>query len=134
LAGYSKRPLAAKLGIEQGMKVTLLSDPAGFRESLGSALGGVRLMKTLGKERDFIHAFFTDERRLVAALPRLRESLAKSGILWVSWPKRSSGVATDLDGNVVRRHGLASGLVDTKVCAVDETWSGLKFVYRKKDR
>ena len=85
-------------------------------------------------EKDYIHLFATRVRDLERRLPTLKRHLSKTGLAWISWPKKASGVPTDLDGNVVRRLGLGTGLVDVKVCAVDADWSGLKFVYRLKDR
>jgi len=83
---------------------------------------------------DFIHFFATRRRQLEQKFAALKKALAKDGMLWISWPKGSSGVATDLNENVVREIGLARGLVDVKVCAIDSVWSGLKFVYRLRDR
>ena len=133
MAGYSKRSRSAKLGIKDGMKLTLVRPPEGYVETLRLP-ETVRVLKSLGPNRDFIQAFFDRTSRLEKALPRLRDCIAQNGMLWISWPKKASGVKTDLDGNVVRATGLRTGLVDVKVCAVDEVWSGLKFVYRLEDR
>lgn len=133
MAGYSKRSLSAKLGVKEGMKMTLVNPPDSYLESL-ELPQTVRVLGRLGPNRDFIQAFFDRTSKLERSLPRLRDSLTSDGMLWISWPKKASGVETDLDGNVVRRLGLRSGLVDVKVCAVDDVWSGLKFVFRLEDR
>ena len=91
-------------------------------------------MKKLAGDLDFVHLFTDGRSTLAKEMPKLRDSLKPNGTLWISWPKKSSGVRTDLDENIVRDIGLKAGLVDVKVCAVDETWSGLKFVFRLKDR
>jgi len=134
--GYSGKPLAGKLGVKDGSRVLLVGAPAGF--DLAAPAGAVvrsRPGRDPGRDPyDVVLAFCPDRaalrRRFAAQLPRL----TAAGALWVAWPKRSSGVATDLDENVVRAHGLAAGLVDVKVAAVDATWSGLKFVRRVADR
>jgi hypothetical protein len=129
--GYSGKPLAAKLGVRPGVRVLVLGAPPGF----ALAADGATVHSRPGPgEYGVILAFCPDQatlrRRFAAQLPRLETA----GALWVSWPKKSSGVPTDLDENVVRAHGLATGLVDVKVAAVDATWSGLKFVRRVADR
>ena len=129
--GYSGKPLAAKLGIRTGTRVLVLGAPDGFTLT---ADGATVHSRPGPGEYGVILAFCPDRaalrRRFAAQLPRLETA----GALWVSWPKKSSGVPTDLDENVVRAHGLATGLVDVKVAAVDATWSGLKFVRRVVDR
>jgi hypothetical protein len=132
-AGYSGTPLPKKLGIIAGMRAAALHAPKHYTKLLG-ALGGARIGSQLAADLDFIHAFFREATDLEAAFPKLEASLATRGMLWISWPKRSSPLAGDLDGNGVRRIGLAHGLVDVKVCAVDDDWSGLKFVRRLRDR
>jgi hypothetical protein len=147
-AGYSGTPLPKKLGIKPGIRAAALHAPKHYTKLLG-ALDGVRLGSRLGPELDFLHAFFRSASDLESAFPKLEASLAKNGTLWVSWPKTGSAelkrqrslnsaqnreVRTRIDGNVVRRIGLAHGLVDVKVCAVDDDWSGLKFVRRLRDR
>jgi len=131
-AGYSGKPLAAKLGIRDGSRVLLVGAPAGF--DLAAPAGAAVRSRPGPGPYDVVLAFCPDRaalgRRFAAQLPRL----APAGALWVAWPKRSSGVPTDLDENVVRAHGLGVGLVDVKVAAVDATWSGLKFVRRVADR
>lgn len=133
-AGYSGTPLAKKLGIEPNDVLGLVHAPPDYLDLLAPLPEGVRAASRLGKDMRFVHLFATARAALGRDLPRAKGALAKDGILWVSWPKKASGMATDLDENVVREIGLAAGLVDVKVCAVDHTWSGLKFMYRIKDR
>jgi len=116
------------------MTVTLVAPPAGYPTTLGELPAGARLAMDLRPGRTFVHLFARDREELGEGLPRARDALARDGTLWVSWPKKASGVPTDLDGNVVRSAGIDAGLVDVKVCAVDAVWSGLNFVYRKADR
>jgi hypothetical protein len=133
-AGYSGKPLAVKLGIKPEMRIALLNTPDGYHSLLGELPPGVTILNALEEPLDLIH-FFTRERgELQEEFPRLKLSLADAGMLWISWPKGSSKVVTDLNENIIRDIGLANGLVDVKVAAVDETWSGLKFVRRLKDR
>lgn len=133
-AGYSKTPLAKKLGIAPGMRVVVLGAPDDYRALLEPLPTGVSLGEHPEREERFIHVFARDRAALERALPRAKPALAKDGTLWLSWPKKASGVATDLDEAVIRAAGLDAGLVDVKICAFDATWSGLKFVYRLKDR
>jgi hypothetical protein len=124
--------LPRKLGIRAGSRVLLLGAPARF--SLGG-LPEVTLHRRAGRSPyDVVLAFAPDHRALRHRFDAARTAMATDGGLWVAWPRRSSGVATDLDENVVRELGLASGLVDNKVCAIDDTWSGLRFVVRLRDR
>jgi hypothetical protein len=127
-------PLAGKLGIKLDDRVALVSAPDGFE--LGDLPPGVRIRRRLSgaADNDVILAFAVRRAELERRLPRLKASLAYAGGLWLVWPKRSSGVATDLGDKPVRALGLAAGLVDNKVCAIDATWSGLRFVYRLADR
>ena len=135
-AGYSGTPLAKKLGIKPGHRLLLAGAPSGFEDQLEGLPDDVKVLRrTTGSQPyDVILAFCQDERALKSNLAKLRKRLDPGGGLWIAWPKKSAGVATDLDGNLVRKRGLATGLVDNKVCAVDETWSGLRFVVRLKDR
>lgn len=131
-AGYSGTPLDRKLGIRPGHRVLLAGAPVPF--DLGE-LPGVQVHRRAGRSAyDVILAFAPDHATLVRRFEALSRRLVTNGGLWVAWPKRSSGVASDLDENVVRDHGLGIGLVDNKVCAIDETWSGLRFVVRLRDR
>lgn len=131
MAGYSGTPLAKKLGIKQKFRVVLVGMPAGVRAEIKEALASC---VTASSGLDFAIVFAKSATELKKEFSRVAKTLAPAGMLWVSWPKKSSGVVTDLDENVVRGIGLAAGLVDVKVCAVDEVWSGLKFVVRVKDR
>jgi hypothetical protein len=130
--GYSGTPLPTKLGIKPGHRVLLVGAPAGF--AIGP-LDGVDLHHRAGRSPyDVIVVFCTDLRSVERRFASLAARLVGNGGLWVAWPNRSSGVPTDLDENVVREVGLREGLVDNKVCAVDATWSGLRFVVRLRDR
>lgn len=131
MAGYSGTPLAKKLGIKQKFRVVLVGMPAGVRAEIKEALASC---VTASSGLDFAIVFAKSATELKKEFSRVAKTLAPAGMLWVGWPKKSSGVTTDLDENVVRGIGLAAGLVDVKVCAVDEVWSGLKFVVRVKDR
>ena len=133
-AGYSKTPLVEKLGIKPGFRVHFRRPPEQLEHDLGPLPREVEVKKTLRGSFDFIHVFETRRRELELLFPRLKAALRKSGSLWISWPKKSSGRQKDLSGGEVRSIGLDHGLVDIKVCAVDEIWSGLKFVVRKTDR
>jgi hypothetical protein len=133
MAGYSGTPLARKLGITSGAMVLLDGAPAGF--DLGEMAPGVTVHRRAGRgPYDVVLCFCPDTARLVARWPVLHERTTPAGGLWIAWPKRASGVPTDLDENVVRGHALAHGRVDVKVAAIDETWSGLKNVVRVADR
>lgn len=132
-AGYSGTPLHKKLGIKAGQRAWFSGAPDGYEDELRKA-GEYERVKKLAVDLDFVHFFIDGRSALVKEMPRLRDSLKTNGTLWISWPKKSSGVRTDLDENIVRDIGLKAGLVDVKVCAVDDTWSGLKFVFRLKDR
>ena len=133
-AGYSKKSLIEKLGIKEGFAISIFGAPKSYAGTLGRLPAGVRPNNKLAGPLDFIQFFCSKRAQLDEQFPKLKAALSPGGMLWVSWPKASSGVATDLNENGVREIGLRNGLVDVKVCAVDETWSGLKFVYRLKDR
>jgi hypothetical protein len=133
MPGYSGTPLPKKLGIKPGFRVHLADSPADVRKELSDALAECEIVKR-AEELDFVMIFTKSRSKLSQQFPILSELLRPAGMLWVSWPKKSSGVGTDLDENKVREIGLAAGLVDVKVCAVTEVWSGLKFVRRVKDR
>ena len=134
MAGYSGTPLPQKLGIKPGAVVRLREPPPDFSASLRPLPEGVVLAADAAPPVDVIIAFFTEGDRLDVDFPVLRAALAVNGRLWIAWPKRASRRPTDLDENVVRNCGLDAGLVDVKVCAIDEIWSGLCFMYRKADR
>ena len=129
MAGYSGTPLERKLAIKEGHRVALLHAPPGFSLDLPD---GARL--TDDATADVVVAFFTEREALESALPSLRARMEPAAGLWIAWPKRSSGVPTDLTEDVVRELALANVLVDNKVCAIDETWSGLRLVIRLRDR
>lgn len=133
-AGYSQTPLIKKLGIKPGHRACFLALPDTVRHEIGPLPEGVVESTSLRGRKDYVHLFATKRSDLERRLPTIKAHLEKGGLCWISWPKKTSGVQTDLDGNAVRRTGLAAGLVDIKVCAVDETWSGLKFVFRRDDR
>ena len=134
MAGYSGTPLPKKLGIKEGHRVALVAAPEGIDALLGELPAAVTLLRRPRAPLDIVLLFVTERRVLQRRLPQLAEILDRAGGLWVCWPKRASGVDTDVTENIVRDLALALGLVDNKVCAVDETWSGLRIVYRLKDR
>lgn len=133
-AGYSKRSLVEKLGIKEGLKVAILNPPVNYHDTIGKLPENVTVMKILGERLNFIQLFTKKSKDLQSTFPSLKKALAENGMLWISWPKGSSKVQTDLNENSIRKVGLEHGLVDVKVIAVDEVWSGLKFVYRLNDR
>jgi hypothetical protein len=133
-AGYSGTPLPRKLGIKPDARVGLIGAPHDFDETLGELPPGVTVVRRARGQLDVLLVFVQKRSELERRLPSLKMALDQAGGLWVAWPKRSSGVATDLGEGMVRELGLAAGLVDNKVCAIDATWSGLRFVYRLADR
>jgi hypothetical protein len=130
--GYSGTPLPQKLGIKPGSRVLLDGAPAGF--DLGALPEGATLSTRAVSSYDVAVLFTTDATRLAKRWAAVHPKVTPAGRLWVAWPKRASGVPTDLDEHVVRDHGLTHGRVDVKVCAIDTTWSGLAFVVRLADR
>ena len=134
MAGYSKTPLAQKLGIKPGTKVIALGAPTGYRKILAPLPDGVSFGDKANAGSNFIHLFVSERKALEKELKRLRKILADAGTLWVSWPKKTSGVATDITEDVIRNVCLPLGFVDVKVCAVDEIWSGLKLMIRRENR
>lgn len=134
MSGYSQTPLLKKLGIRQGMLLYVLHAPEQYWQELSPLPDDVTILKTLRTDLDFIHLFVADQKTLFKELPRAKKHLATGGMLWISWPKKSSKKPTDLDEKIIRESGLNIGLVDVKVCAVDDVWSGLKFVFRLRDR
>lgn len=134
MAGYSGTPLAKKLGIKEGHRVAFTSAPDGFRDLLGELPEGVAVKSRASGPLDVI-VFFTKSRAaLERRLPALRRAMDPAAGLWIAWPKRASGVETDMTEDVARELGLANRLVDNKVAAIDETWSGLRLVIRLADR
>jgi hypothetical protein len=135
LAGYSGTPLPKKLGIGEGARVALVRPPDGFAAFLEAMLPeGVRVRSRLSGTLDIVLFFVTRRSELERRFGGMARALEPAGGLWIAWPKKTAGVATDLSENVVREVGLHHGLVDNKVCAVDDVWSGLRFVYRLADR
>jgi hypothetical protein len=135
MAGYSGTPLVKKLGFKEGFRAALINPPKGFHNELGPLPNDVRIVAgPLPKGLDLILLFAESQQTLKKEFPRLAQKLAENGMLWIGWPKKASGMPTDLSENLIRQIGLDAGLVDVKVCAVNDVWSGLKFVYRLKDR
>ena len=134
MAGYSGTPLAQKLGIKAGQKVAMIGGPATYRKLLAPLPDAVSFSTNVDSGATFIHLFVSERKTLEKELKRLRKLVADTGTLWVSWPKKSSGVATDVTEDVIREVALPLGFVDVKVCAVDETWSGLKLMVRRENR
>jgi hypothetical protein len=134
VTGYTGTPLAKKLGIKEGHRVAFPSAPAGFRDLLGELPDDVAVKWRASGPLDVIVFFTRSRATLERRLPALRRAMDPAAGLWIAWPKRSSGVETDITEDVVRELGLASRLVDNKVAAIDETWSGLRLVIRLADR
>jgi hypothetical protein len=134
VAGYSGTPLATKLGIKEGMAVAVSGAPDGFAGSLAPLPADVTWKRTVRKPLDLVVAFFTTRAAVTRQRDRLTAAVGPAGTVWVAWPKKSSGVATDLTEDAFRELLLPTGWVDVKVCAIDDTWSGLKFVLRKELR
>jgi hypothetical protein len=132
MPGYSGTPLPAKLGLKPGQRLSFVGEPDGFVPSLGALPDGARVAAS--GSFDLGVWFVRSARELAPALAKAQPRLDPAGALWIGWPKKSSGVATDVTEDVVREAALARGLVDVKVCAIDDTWSGLKLVVRLKDR
>ena len=131
MAGYSGTPLAKKLGIEPGHAIHAVAAPDGYRTLLAPLPDGVTFAPRLSTTVDVVHVFVTASSTLASALPRIRRQMRSDAVVWVSWPKKASKVETDVTEDVVRAIALPTGLVDVKVCAVDDVWSGLKLVVRK---
>jgi len=134
MAGYSGTPLAKKLGIKEGSGVVAVDAPKGYRALLEPLPAAVRFGATIDESTDIVHVFATKRARLERALAGYRKKLRPSAMVWVSWPKKSANVPTEITEDTVRAVALPLGFVDIKVCAIDETWSGLKLVVRKELR
>jgi hypothetical protein len=134
MPGYSGTPLAKKLGIKEDFRIALLHVPDDVKTELDGAFAKCKIERITRKDLNFIFLFAKSRAGLERELWPAAKALAPAGMLWISWPKKSSGVATDLTGDVVRQSGLDAGLVDVKVCAVTDVWSGLKFVIPVKNR
>ena len=135
MAGYSGTPLTKKLGIKEGHTVALLGAPSGFERTLEELPDGVRFVHAVTRKGtvDVVLLFAKSRAYLQKSVKKAADALTPAGGLWIAWPKKASGVATDLSENIVRDAGLRQGLVDYKVCAIDDTWSGLKFARRRVD-
>jgi hypothetical protein len=134
MAGYSGTPLAQRLGIKPAMTVTVINEPADYRQLLGEDADGVEFSDRTRTDSSFVHLFTTRRSELEKQLSRLRMKLLDTCTVWVSWPKKSAGVPTDITEDVIRAVALPLGFVDVKVCAIDETWSGLKLMVRRTNR
>ena len=134
MAGYSSTPLQKKLGLKPPLKLVTVGAPDAYRDWLGDLPDGLAFGTRIGQRVQAAHLFVTRRGVLVDKLERLRERLDQHGFVWVSWPKQTSGVKTEVDGNVIREVALPMGFVDIKVCAVSDVWSGLKLVIRRSER
>jgi hypothetical protein len=134
VAGYSGTPLAKKLGIKPGTLLRAVNAPADYSELLAPLPENVTLVPTDVKDLDVVHLFTKTRSELIKLIDRYKTRIKQNGAIWISWPKKSSGIPTEITEHTVREIALPQGLVDIKVCAVDETWSGLKLVIRKENR
>jgi hypothetical protein len=134
MPGYSGKSIVQKLGIKPGFRIFVEGAPADYGDIIGQLPAGVTAASRPKAPLDMVHLFATESAGLASRLRRYRDAIAPDGMVWVSWPKKSSGVATDLSDVMVRDTALALGLVDVKVCAIDATWSALKFVIPKDQR
>lgn len=134
MAGYSGTPLPQKLGIKPGLMVVTINAPANYRRLLGQLPDHVNFSNRVTANSMFVHLFTSKRNELQRRLSILRNKLSDNGAVWVSWPKKSSGISTDVTEDVIREIALPLGFVDIKVCAVDETWSGLKLMIRRENR
>jgi hypothetical protein len=134
VAGYSGRSLVEKLGIQPRTRIAIVNPPRGFRTTLGRLPPGVKVLAQPRGVLPFIHCFVVSRDVLERRLPALLRALEPAGSLWISWPKKASRVPTDLTEDVIRTAALPTGLVDVKVAAIDDVWSGLKLVRRLKNR
>lgn len=134
MAGYSSKPLAQKLGIKSDFELQVINSPMDYEQLAGPLPAGVTLVEDSSHEIDMVHFFAESRQELTAAMPQLVNAIKPNGMIWVSWPKKSSKVPTDVTEDVIRAVILPLGLVDVKVCAVDEIWSGLKLMIRKENR
>ena len=132
-SGYSGTPLTKKLGIKEGFTVSIFNQPEHYFK-LFTELPQIKITKDKKIKKDFIHYFVTKEKELIREINNLKEQIVQNGMIWISWPKKSAKVKTDITEDVIRNIALKNGLVDIKVCAVDEVWSGLKLVIPVTDR
>jgi hypothetical protein len=134
VSGTSGKPVVEKLGVKPGFRILCAGAPAVYADIVGKLPAGVTMASAAKPPLDMVHLFVTEAKGLAGRLRDYRKAIAPDGMIWVSWPKKSSGVATDLSDVVVRDTALPLGLVDIKVCSIDDTWSGLKFVIPKDQR
>ena len=133
-SGYSGTPLAKKLGIKDGYKIRLINQPEYYFDLFDALPEKIEFIKDKKIKKDFIHCFVKDSEVLEKEITALKKEIVPNGMIWISWPKKSSKVITDITEGLIRKLALANGLVDVKVCAVDDVWSGLKLVIPVKDR
>jgi hypothetical protein len=134
MAGYSGTPLVKKLGIKAGFTICIINEPPAYWDWIQPLPEDATIAVKGSKPYDFVHFFVSEEKAFKKQFLKAMNMIHPHGMVWVSWPKQSSKVRTNLNENIIREFGLEQGLVDVKVCAVSEVWSGLKFVYRKADR
>jgi predicted CoA-binding protein len=134
MAGYSANPLFKKLSLKEGQRIRLINPPADYSALVGDGMETLKQVDTASEPVDFVHFFTNSRAELERRLPQLKEQIVKSGRIWISWYKKSAKKETELTENVIRDFALSIALVDVKVCAIDEQWSGLKRVFRLKDR
>ena len=134
MAGYSGTPLPQKLGIKPGLTVVAINPPANYRRLLGQIPDSVTFSERLKSGSSFVHLFTSRRSEIQKKMSILRDKISDNGAIWVSWPKKSSGISTDVTEDVIREIALPLGFVDIKVCAVDEIWSGLKLMIRRENR
>jgi hypothetical protein len=132
--GYSGTPLVKNLGIKPGYIISLINEPLYYFDLVADMPSGVQIIKDKNLKKDFIHFFIKQQSELLTQLPQLKTEIKPGGMIWVSWPKKASGIITDIAEDTIRNYAISIGLVDVKVCAVDEVWSGLKLVIPVKDR
>lgn len=133
MPGYSKTPLIKKLGIKEGFKIKFINTPEDYLELIGPLPANTKIIRST-VPCDFIHFFTNQVKELQSSLPQLRKQIFPNGTIWVSWYKKSSGKQSEITEDIIRSTALALGMVDIKVCAIDEDWSGLKIVIRKENR
>ncbi len=134
MQGYSGTPLFRKLGIKPDSRICAMSEPGNYLGLLERLPEGAKVVPRIDERTDIIHAFVAEKKRLRDTLARVMNKMRTDAAVWISWPKKSSGVPTDITENAIREIALPLGLVDVKVCAIDDTWSGLKLVIRKENR
>ena len=134
MAGYSGTPLPQKLGIKPGLTVVAINPPANYRRLLGQIPDSITFSERLKSGSSFVHLFTSRRSEMQKKMSILRDKISDNGAIWVSWPKKSSGISTDVTEDVIREIALPLGFVDIKVCAVDQTWSGLKLMIRRENR